>query len=906
MATKDLLRRKFAEDYSKYYKVALFSEEGFARRQCSNCGKFIWTTTEAMLCPDCQGYSFIGRPPTSVRKDYTTAWAAIEKYFVDRGHTSVKRYPVVARWRPDLYFTVASIIDFQRVENGKIIFDFPANPLIIPQMCLRFNDIENVGVTGRHYTSFCMVGQHAVNNAHGYWKDRTIELDYGLLTGPFGVPKDEITFVEDVWLGYGAFGYSLEYYVRGLEIGNAVFTEFEGSPESYVTMPHPIVDMGAGLNRFSWMTRGTPTSYEAVFGPVYDHIIKRLGLHPDSKLLTRYYSLAGSLDVTEVQNPVAAKEAVAKKLGLTGEGLEAQIAPMEAVFSLLDHSRTLLFAIVDGALPSNVAGGYNLRVLFRRAQNFIEEYGWDITLAELASLHAEFLKPMYPELAEGVASVEEIFDVEERRYDASKARVSSIVQQLQKSKKSPLLEDLIRLYDSEGVTPELLKENGLSITVPSDFYMKVTERHIVQKQAEEKPLYDTSGLPRTRPLFYEERSLFDFDAKVLRAFPGDAIVLDQSAFYPRSGGQEPDLGTIEGVPVVDVIKYGDVIVHVLKGRAPAEGATVHGRVDQVRRGILMRHHTATHIVNGAARQVLGPWVWQHSAYKDIDKARLDITHHSHLTREEMLKIEEAANQVVRENILVDLQVLPRSVAEQKYGFRLYQGGVIPAKELRVQKIGDFDVEACGGTHCQRTGDVGYIKLLKAERLQDGVERLEFAAGGPAVKYMADEESRVLSVAEQLQTQPDQITTVVGSLKDGNDQLKKRYKSISKELSAQMAANLNSISEDIGGIRLLFLDADYYDDQAHITMGEQIVEKRPDAIYVGAAKLNGRCRIIIFAGEKARAAGVDASLLVRGSSTLLKGSGGGTAKMAQGGGEIPVTMQPLRDLITRLIREATKQ
>jgi alanyl-tRNA synthetase len=901
-----VLRRKFSEDYARYYKVALFGQEGFVRRQCTNCGKFIWTASDASLCPECEGYTFIGRPPTTVRKDYTSAWASIEKYFVDRGHTSVKRYPVVARWRPDLYFTVASIIDFQRVESGKIIFDLPANPLIVPQVSLRFNDIENVGVTGRHYSSFCMVGQHAINNAQGYWKDRTIELDYGLLTGPFGIPKEEITFVEDVWLGYGAFGYSLEYFVRGLEIGNAVFTEFEGSPDNYVVMPHPIVDMGAGLERFTWITHGTPTSYEAVFGPVYENTIKRLDLHPDHKLMKEYYSLAGSLDVTEVKDPVAAKEAIAGKLGLSGKDLDVQIAPLEAAFSLLDHSRTLLFAIVDGALPSNVAGGYNLRVLFRRAQNFIDRYGWNVTMAELAALHAEFLKPMYPELAEGVGSVEEIFEVEGRRYEASKARVSSIVQQLQKSKKSPSLEDLIRLYDSEGVTPELLKESGLSIGVPADFYLKVTDRHIVQKQAEERPLYDTTGLPKTIPLFYEERSLFEFDGKVLKSFKGDAIVLDQTAFYPRSGGQEPDLGTIDGVPVVDVIKYGDVIVHVLKGKAPAEGEVVHGRVDQVRRGILMRHHTATHIVNGAARQVLGPWVWQHSAYKDIDKARLDITHHSHLTREEMLKIEEVANQVVRENIVVDLQVLPRSVAEQKYGFRLYQGGVIPAKDLRVQKIGDFDVEACGGTHCSRTGDVGYIKLLKAERLQDGVERLEFAAGGPAVKYSAEQESRVLGVAEQFQTQPEQIVSMVGSLREGNDQLKKRYKSVSKELSTQMAANIAHLSEDIGGVRLLFLDADYYDDQAHIAMGEQIIEKRPEVVYVGVAKLNGRCRLIVFAGEKARASGVDASALVKESSKLLGGSGGGSAKMAQGGGEIPTTTQPLRDLITRLIREAHKQ
>ena len=121
--------------------------------------------------------------------DYAESWMAIEKYFVNNGHTSVSRYPVVARWRPDLYFTIASIVDFQRIEGGKVSFEFPENPLIVPQMCLRFNDIENVGISGKHFTSFVMIGQHCVANNTGYWKDKCIELDYGLLTQVFGIPN---------------------------------------------------------------------------------------------------------------------------------------------------------------------------------------------------------------------------------------------------------------------------------------------------------------------------------------------------------------------------------------------------------------------------------------------------------------------------------------------------------------------------------------------------------------------------------------------------------------------------------------------------------------------------------------------------------------------------------------------
>ncbi|MCX8191228.1 MAG: alanine--tRNA ligase-related protein, partial [Nitrososphaerales archaeon] len=153
MNEKDRLRLKFSSDPEKYYQVELFIKEGFIRRQCPKCGKYYWTLNpDQDTCPDqpCQPYTFIDDPPTNKRFNYIEAWRQIEEFFVKNGHTSVKRDPVVCRWRPDLYFTVASIIAFQRVEGGKIVFELPYNPLIIPQMCLRFNDIPNVGVSGKH------------------------------------------------------------------------------------------------------------------------------------------------------------------------------------------------------------------------------------------------------------------------------------------------------------------------------------------------------------------------------------------------------------------------------------------------------------------------------------------------------------------------------------------------------------------------------------------------------------------------------------------------------------------------------------------------------------------------------------------------------------------------------------
>ena len=200
----------FSSDPDRYYKVSLFERLGFKRQRCNNCGKFFWSLNEKPVCPDHEYYGFIGEPPTNKRLDYVSAWKQVEEYFQSNAHSIIRLYPVVCRWRDDLYFTIASIVDFQRVIGNKVIFELPANPLIVPQMCLRFNDIENVGLSGRHYTSFCMIGQVCNADAPGgYWKDKCIELDYRMLTNGLGIRKEEITFVEDVWMGAGAFGYSL-------------------------------------------------------------------------------------------------------------------------------------------------------------------------------------------------------------------------------------------------------------------------------------------------------------------------------------------------------------------------------------------------------------------------------------------------------------------------------------------------------------------------------------------------------------------------------------------------------------------------------------------------------------------------------------------------------------------------
>ena len=705
---KNQILKEFSSDPDKYYNVKLFQEQGFVRKSCSKCGRFFWTLdANRTLCPDdgTDTYSFIGEPPTSKRFDYTQAWKQVEEFFVKNNHTSVSRYPVVCRWRDDLYFTIASIVDFQRIMGSKVVFEFPANPLVVPQTCLRFKDLENVGVTGRHFSSFCMIGQHSVPNNQGYWKDECVDLDYRLLTDQFGIKKEEVVFVEDVWAGGGSFGPSLEYFVRGLELGNAVFTEFQGELGQHTTLDQRVIDMGAGLERFAWITMGTPTAYDCCFGPINEKLYNTIGIDSDSEVLRKYFTeIAKEIDHYDDLNQV--RRLAIKNAGITDSQLTKMITPMEGMYLIADHLRTLIFAITDGALPSNVGGGYNLRMMLRRINATISKLNLKLDIDDLIDSHIDYLKDTYPELDEKREDVKQILKIESARYEESKVHMKKKAEKI-REKGTPTVDELITFYESDGITPEYLKEVDAISEVPSSFYSKLSDLHQSEKKKAitELPL---EQLPETETLFYKDDPM-EFEAKVIKVFD-EQVVLDKTSFYARGGGQEPDHGSIAGFEVVDVDKHADILVHKLKGGIPNEGDIVQCKVDVIRRSNITKNHTSTHIINTSARSVLGSWVWQHSAFKDDDHARLDITHHSSLNDEQVKQIEDAANKMIKDNYPVNIEYFDRGTAEQKYGFRIYQGGVVPVKSVRIVSIEDKDIEACGGTHVKKTGDIELIKI----------------------------------------------------------------------------------------------------------------------------------------------------------------------------------------------------
>ena len=931
---KSEILAEFSSDPDRYYRVALFGDEGFERAACARCGRFFWSTVPRSECPDhdrASAYSFIGDPPTPRRLDYAAAWSEVEAFFTSNGHASVRRYPVVCRWREDLHFTIASIVDFQRVMGSKVVFEFPANPLVVPQTCLRFKDLENVGVTGRHFSSFCMVGQHAVpDEPGGYWKDECVRLDHAMLTGPFGIARDEIVYVEDVWEGGGSFGPSLEYFVRGLELGNAVFTEFQGRVGEHERLDRRVIDMGAGLERLSWVTMGTPTAYDCCFGPVVGRAAEMLGGDAGSADARAYFAAVARAADEHGGDLRAARAAAARAAGLSEDGVRRSVAPLEAAYMVADHVRTLVFAIADGALPSNVGGGYNLRMMLRRIVDAGGRLGGRngaenaLDIGELVDLHVEYLSRTYPELAEAGGDVKRILGIEAGRYGQSRRRIEKIAAKMSGGEdggraRQPSVSELVTLYESDGVTPDYLVEAGVISEVPPAFYSRLAELRGPGRRGAQGTGGGGGGkaphgvpvasLPDTELLFYGEDPM-EFDAQVLWA-GGSSVVLDRTSFYARGGGQEPDRGEIGGLRVTDVARHGGVVVHTVEGNAGAladedtrlracgtaarlpdyedikgwgRGGAVRCSVDAERRAAITRNHTGTHILNASARSVLGSWVWQHSAFKDADHARLDVTHHSPLTPEEVGRIQDAANSIIRDDHAVSIRSLDRGAAEREYGFRIYQGGVVPVSKVRIVSIGGIDSEACGGTHVGRTGQVGALRITRAKRIQDGVVRLEFAtgpgAGGGGGKGDMKDRDRAeeeAAAAEEAKAERDRARAAARQAD------KQRVPGM---LEAAMAVPEGGESELDGievrvraGRRACVAAGGGLGEAFHIEFGRRLVDADPGAAYCGVFGDGKTVRIVAYAGPES---GRDSSEIVRAAAAAAGGSGGGNASFAQGG------------------------
>ncbi|AIF70291.1 alanyl-tRNA synthetase [Palaeococcus pacificus DY20341] len=882
----------------------MFKEEGWIRKTCKVCGKPFWTldpNRETCGDPPCDEYEFIGKP--GIPKKYTLEEMreAFLGFFERNGHGRVKRYPVLPRWRDDVLLVGASIMDFQPwVISGEA--EPPANPLTISQPSIRFTDIDNVGITGRHFTIFEMMAHHAFNYPGKpiYWMDETVEYAYEFFTKDLGMKGEDITFKENPWAGGGNAGPAFEVLYKGLEVATLVFMQYKKAPENapkeqiveikgdkYVPMETRVVDTGYGLERLVWMSQGTPTAYDAVLGYVVDPLKRMAGVEKiDERILMENSRLAGMFDIEDMGDLKVLRREVANKVGISVEELEKAVRPYELIYAIADHTKALTFMLADGVIPSNVKAGYLARLLIRKSIRHMRELGIEVPLSEIMAMHIKELHRTYPEFKEMEDVILDIVNVEEKRYKETLKRGSGLVKReiaklKKQGKKEIPLENLILYYESHGLTPEIVKEvaesEGIKVHVPDNFYTLVAkEAERTEEEEKEKALVDfelVQGLPDTRTLYYEDPFMKEFDAKVLKVIE-DWVILDQTAFYPEGGGQPCDLGELEGVEVLDVQKIGKVILHKVKDASRfKEGQEVHGRIDWERRIQHMRHHTGTHVLMGALVRVLGKHVWQAGSQLNTDWARLDIAHYKRISQEELREIEKLANKIVMENRKVTWEWLPRTEAEQRYGFRLYQGGVVPGKVIRVLNIEEWDVQACGGTHLPHTGLIGPIKILRTERIQDGVERIIFAAGEAAIKWMQESEAIIKKTSEIFRVPPEKLPETAQKFFDEWKKARKEVEKLKKELAKLLIYELEAKVEKIGEIEFI---GDVVEGDIDHLREAALKLKRPNRVIAVISEDTGA--VVVAVGDEIEH---KAGELIRVITSIAGGGGGGKKDLAQG-------------------------
>ena len=765
---KKQVRPLFEKNWEKHYKVDALTNLGFERKTCKKCKKPFWTNTNRDFCAEstCESRDFIGQKTKGY--SYTETWKKIESFFKKNGHTSIPRYPVIPRWRNDLYFTNASIIDFQPyVVNGEV--KPPADPLIVPQTCIRFGDLSNVGVTGSHYTTFIMFGQHAFNTdpKKPYWKNEALSLDFEYLTKVIGVKEKDLVFFEDVWEGGGYFGPCIEYFAHGVELGNCVFMEFQDlGNKKYELLKKPVIDMGAGFERLAWYTNGTPTSYDVTFKELLDYLKKQTKIKFDNQFLTNYFKISGELNIEEVDDIDKKYQVISEKLNITKQELFEKLRPVQALYTICDHTKTLLYTSTDGLLPSNSGGGYNLRILARRLLDINQKFNFNLDFEEIFKIHVSSLKDLDPSLINGLKATIDIFNEEEKKYNLSKEKASQKIKSFISSNKKLTTKDLVTLYKSDGITAEQIKEEFKNkkkdFEIPTDYFLKISaeDKLKLQKQDDslESLLKDEDKeiikmLKNTDKLYYKD--ITESTSKVIYSCK-KFIILDKTPFYPQGGGQNFDLGTINGLyKVHEVYNYEGKIIHVIDNtnKEIKIGDNVILLVDIERRNQIRAQHTTTHLINAAAKKVLGNHVWQGGAFKDENQAHLDITHYKNITKEELKQIEDLINKWIFESIPIKTYTLLKDEAEKKYGFRIYQGGAIPGNTLRIIDIENIDVQACGGLHLSNTSKAGICKIIKRTSIQDGIERITFTTYKSALRYISKNEkilencSDILSVSK---------------------------------------------------------------------------------------------------------------------------------------------------------------
>ncbi len=847
--------------------------------------------------------------------------AAFLDFFKEKGHLIVPSAPVVVKNDPTLLFINAGMNPFKDAFLGNS--PAPAPRVADTQKCLRVsgkhNDLEEVGVDTYHHTLFEMLGNWSFGD---YFKKEALAWSWELLTEVYGIPKEQLyvtvfggdeaeglaqdTEAYDIWKQYvpeerilfgnkkdnfwemgdtGPCGPCSEIHVdcrtpeeraalsgaslvnadhpQVIEIWNNVFMQFNRMKDgSLQPLPQRHVDTGMGLERLVRVLQQKQSNY-------------------DTDLFSGTIAETGKIS------------------GKTYDGSDSREAIAFRV--LADHIRAISFTIADGQLPSNTGAGYVIRRILRRAVRYYFSYlnYKQPLLHQLVPQLATQFEGVFPELKAQEAFVARVIREEEEAFLRTLEKGLKRLEELSGKSQEKIVggREAFELYDTYGfpidLTRLILSEQGLSVDEPA-FEAALKEQKDRSRAATALETDDWQTLAEgEKPVFTGYETLYG-DTQILRFRKVKAkgkehyqIVLAETPFYAESGGQVGDTGTLtlqngETISIFDTKKENDLIVHLTAALPEDFGnGAVRAEVTGDRRQAIAVHHSATHLLHAALRQVLGTHVAQKGSLVNNEYLRFDFSHFAKLTDDEIADVERIVNEKIRLNIPVEICTMPKEEALKLGAMALF--GEKYADEVRVVTTGaDYSVELCGGTHVGATGELGFFKIKSEGAVAAGVRRIEALSGAAAEQYVQGQLADY-NAAKALLKNPKQLDKSIEALQEEATALRKALEAVENKALAAQAKELAAGAQDSGNFVGKMVEVSSADSLRKLATD---VEKALSGkgVVVLCAVVNGKLSVAIAVGQERVSQGLDASAIMKTTvAPLIKGGGGGNKTLATAGG-----------------------